>query len=441
MSGTSAAPSSSPSAPQAAPPPAARRAPTRLTAYSLPLHTFRIFGACALSLVLWFSAGRAVRAALMWAGTELAHGDHRQVRLVITTLIFTLIVLNELVVMVGMLHAVRGALREIRVRRSEDEGADESLFGALNRTTLLFATIYLAWSFHREDAQEFTSLDIMKRIDQDLQGSLAGIEGEAGTILIGLDVRISAGIAVAAYILKTLSAWLYMNGKVRGGGVLTAFFELGFAYYGLTALFAFAASRSDWLDDRAVVTAVKDRFEDLEKTLPWWKGFWEGVGDLWPLLVDALIEPLAWLAVAALVYGAFAEDTRAVVRGTRLERVADRVERTHVLTRTTMIGATVGFRDRWIPPVNAFRLASRGGAALFGVFCLCYVALQVGADYADRSIRALVGSDFPFFWTLFDTPVAFTVDLVVGVLTVCLLAATFDIAATRSREAGQALTA
>ncbi|WP_449062384.1 hypothetical protein [Planomonospora algeriensis] len=441
MSGTSAASSSSPPAPPASAPQAARRAPARFTAYSLPLHTFRVFGACALSLVLWFSAGRAVRAALMWAGTELAHGDYRQVRLVVTTLIFTLIVLNELVVMVGMLHSVRGALREIRVRRSEDEGADEGLFGALNRTTLLFATIYLAWSFHREDAQEFTSLDSMKRIDQDIQGSLAGIQGEAGTILIGLDVRISAGIAVAAYILRTLFAWLHMNGRVRGGGVLTAFFELGFTYYGLTALFALGASRSDWLDERAAVAAVKGWFEDLEKSLPWWKGFWEGAGDLWPLVVDALIEPLAWLAVAALVYGAFAEDTRAVVRGTRLETVADRVERTHTLTRTTMSGATTGFRDRWVPPVNAFRLAVRGGAPLFGVFCLCYVALQVGADYADRGMRALVGSDFPFFWALFSSPVEFAVDLVAGVLTVCLLAATFDIAATRSREAGQALTA
>ncbi|MBG0820518.1 hypothetical protein HS048_07200 [Planomonospora sp. ID91781] len=441
MPGTSAASSSSPSAPPASPPQAAGRAPARLTAYSLPLHTFRVFGACALSLVLWFSAGRAVRAALMWAGTELAHGDYRQVRIVVTTLIFTLIVLNELVVMVGMLHLVRGALREIRVRRAEDEGADESLFGALNRTTLLFATIYLAWSFHREDAQEFISLDSMKRIDQDLQGSLAGIESEAGTILLGLDMRISAGIAVAAYILRTLFAWLHMNGRVRGGGVLTAFFELGLAFYGLNALFALAASRADWLDERAAVAAVKGWFEDLEKTLPWWKGFWEGVGDLWPLLVDALIEPLAWLAVAALVYGAFAEDTRAVVRGTRLETVADRVERTHALTRTTMSGATIGFRDRWVPPVHAFRLAIRGGAPLFGVFCLCYVALQVGADYADRSIRALVGSDFPFFWTLFSSPVEFAVDLVAGVLTACLLAAAFDIAATRSREAGQALTA
>ncbi|GGK53885.1 hypothetical protein Ppa06_13770 [Planomonospora parontospora subsp. parontospora] len=441
MPGTSAASSSSPSAPPASPPQAARRAPARLTAYSLPLHTFRVFGACALSLVLWFSAGRAVRAALMWAGTELAHGDYRQVRLVVTTLIFTLIVLNELVVMVGMLHSVRGALREIRVRRAEDEGADESLFGALNRTTLLFATIYLAWSFHREDAQEFISLDSMKQISEDFGRVAAGGEGEAGTILLGLDLRISVGIAVAAYILKTLFAWLHMNGRVRGGGMLTAFFELGLAFYGLNALFALAASRADWLDERAAVAAVKGWFEDLEKTLPWWKGFWEGAGDLWPLLVDALIEPLAWLAVAALVYGAFAEDTRAVVRGTRLETVADRVERTHALTRTTMSGATTGFRDRWVPPVNAFRLAARGGAPLFGVFCLCYVALQVGADYAGRGVRALIGNDFPFFWLLFSSPVEFVVDLIAGVLTVCLLAAAFDVAATRSREAGQALTA
>ncbi|GAA3167456.1 hypothetical protein GCM10010466_67600 [Planomonospora alba] len=415
------------------------RAPASPAAYSLPLHTLRILGSCALSLLLWFSAGRAVRAALMWAGTELAHGDHRQVRLVVTTLVFTLIVLTELVVCVGMLHAARGALREIRARRAEGE-ADETLSGALNRAALLFAAIYVAWGFHREDAREFVSLDAMKRIDQDLQGALAGAEGEAGTILVGLDVRVSAAVAVAAYLLRTLFGWWHANGRVRGSGLLTAFFELGFALYGANALFAFAAERSDWLEDRAAVAALKGLLADLAEALPWWKEFWEAVAQVWPLLMEALVEPLTWLAVAALVYGAFVGDTRAVVRGTGLEAAAGRVERTHPLTRSALTGATAGVRDRWVPPVHAFRLVTRGGAALLGLFCLCHVALRVGADYADRGVRALVGSDFPFFWALFGGPVDFVRELVVGVLTVCLLAAAFDIAATRSRASGRALT-
>ncbi|MFJ2030606.1 hypothetical protein [Streptosporangium sp. NPDC087985] len=426
--------------PTPSPPPTVGRTPATLTAYTLLPHMFRIFGSCAISLVLWFSAGRAVRAALMWAGTEVSHGDHRQVRLAVTMLIFTLIVLNELVVMVGMLHSVRGALREIQVRRAGDE-ADESLFGALNRTTLVFATIYLAWRFHVEDAREFSSLDMMKRVDQDLKGSLAGIRGEGATGLIDLDVRLSIAIAVVAYLLKTLFGWWHARGKVRGSGILATFSELAFAFYSLNAMFAFTSARADWLSQRAVVATVGGWLEEIDEAVPGWKAFWGWAGEAWPYVVDALIEPLTWLTVAALVYGAFAEDTRAVVRGTRLDTVADRMERTHSLTRSTMTRATGGLQERWVPPANAFRIAVRGGATLFGMFCLCYVALRVGADYADRGVRTMVGSEAPYFWLVISPPLTFVKDLVVTVLTTCLLAATFDIAATRSREAGTALTA
>ncbi|MGV9771137.1 hypothetical protein [Streptosporangium sp. NPDC003464] len=422
------------------PPRAAGRAQATLTAYSLPLHTLRILGACALSLVIWFSAGRAVRAALLWTGTEVAHGDYQQLRFAITMLIFTLIVLNELVVMVGMLHAVRGALREIRARREGGE-ADESMFGALNRATLVFATIYMAWNFQGEDAREFATLDLVNQADQDLKGAFAGVQGQGGTALIGLDVRLSIAIAVVAYLLKTLFGWWHANGKVKGSGLLTTFFELAFAFYSINAMFTFTGARADWLSHRSVIAAVSGWIEDAEKSIPWWKAFWDGVGEVWPHIVDGLIVPLTWLTVASLVYGAFAEDTRAVVRGTRLDAVADRMEQTHTLTRNTMTRATTGFQERWVPPANAFRLAARGGAALFGMFCLCYVALRVGGDYAHRGLRTLIGSEEPYLWLITGPPLDFVEDLVVAVLTTCLLAATFDIAATRSREAGETLTA
>ncbi len=390
--------------------------------------------------MLWFSAGQAVRAALMWTATEVAHGDHRQVRLVAVVLVFTLIVLNELVIIVGMLHSVRGALREIRARRAGGE-ADESLFGALNRATLVFATIYLAWRFHVEDARELVALDTMKRIDESFAGAFTGAEWEAGTLLTGMEVWISAAIAVVAYLLKLLFAWWHTNGRGKASGMLTAFFELGFAFYGLNAIFTLTQAWSQWLDERVVTATVEDWLEQADRTIPGWKEFWEGVADVWPLIVDALITPLTWLTIAALVYGAFAQDTRAVVRGTRLDTVADRMDRTHALTRTTVTTSASGFQERWVPPANAFRLVTRGGAALFGTFCLCYVAIHVGAEYAERGVRTLIGSDFPHFWLLFGAPMNFAWDLAVTVPTVCLLAATFDIAATRMREAGQALTA
>ncbi|MBG0827576.1 hypothetical protein HS041_07345 [Planomonospora sp. ID67723] len=417
--------------------PAATRA---FPAYALPAHTLRIFGACALPLVLWFSAGRAVRAALMWTATEVAHGDHRQVRLIVTMMIFVLIVLTELVVAVGMLRAVRGTLREIRVRRAENE-ADEGMFGALERVTLLFATVYLAWGFHEEDARELVALDTMKWLDHDLKGAFAGIRGEAGILLAGLDLWVSAAIAAVAYALRTLFGLWHAGGRGRGSGLLAALAELAFAFYGLNMVFALTSWLSQWLADRVAAATAEEWLEQADRVVPGFKAFREGFAQLCTLAADALVAPLAWLAIAALVYGAFATDTGTALRGTRLEAVTGRMDHAHKLTRGTATVTMLGFRERWLSILNAFRLVAHGGAVLSGMFCLCHVALRAGAAYADRGVRTLVGSDFPHFWLLFGGSLDFVRDLAVGVLTVCLLAATFDIAATRGREAGKAVTA
>ncbi|MFC4060439.1 hypothetical protein ACFOWE_19210 [Planomonospora corallina] len=466
MSGTPAVPSPPSLSPPSAPRPAAEPGttgrpgpgPAAYPAWSLPLHALRILGSCALSLLLWFSAGRAVRAALMWAGAEPAYGDDR-VRLAVTVLVLTLIVLTEFVVCVGMLHSVRGALAEIRARRGEG-AADGSLLGALDRAAPVFAAVYVIWGLHREDAREFAALDAAGRVGGDLPGALAGTGGsagtgeltgagdfagtfagtgaggESGTILLGLDVRISAAIAVGACLLRLLFGWWHARGRGRAAGMLTAVAGLASAFYGVNVLLATAAWGRDRLEDRAVVAAAGDRLEELEKALPWWKGLREGAGQLWPLLVEALVEPLTWLIVAALVYGAFTGDARVLLRGTRPETAAGRVEHGRALSR-----AALGLRERWVPPLHAFRLVTRGGAVLFGMFCLCHVAFRVGADYADRGVRTLIGSDFPHFWALFGSPLEFAGELVTGVLTVCLLAAAFDLAATRGRARERALTA
>jgi hypothetical protein len=355
-------------------------------------------------------------------------------------LIFTLIVLNELVVMVGMLHSVRGALREIRARREGGE-ADESMFGALNRSTLVFSTIYLAWSFHTQDARDFAGLDATRRIDRDPTAVLGGGSVEGGTGLVGLDARISLVVAVVAYLLRTLFGWWHAGGRVKGSGMLTTFFELAFAFYGINALLVFTTARADWLGHRTAVAMVAGWAEQAGEAAPWWRDLWQAAGEVWPYFVDGLVVPLAWLTVASLVYGAFTEDARSVVRGTRLDAIADVRERAPSFVRATLTRATAGLRERWIPPANAFRLTVRGGAVLFGLFCLCYAGIRVAIDYADRGVRMLIGNEYPFGWVVLGGPVGFVGDLVVMVLTVALLAATFDIAATRSRAEGETLTA
>ena len=173
---------------------------------------------------------------------------------------------------------------------------------------------------------------------------------------------------------------------------------------------------------------------DAEASVPGWQPFWDWAGAVWPYVIDALAIPLAWLTVGILVYGAYAEDTRTTIRGTRLEKAADHLERTHSWTRQALTKVSAGWTGRSVPLLNSLRLTARGGAPLFGLFALCYVGLHIGGDYLGRAGRYLAASDKPYFWFVTDVPVGFVADLIVTALTLCLIAATFDLAASRDRQ-------
>ncbi|MET9341577.1 hypothetical protein [Nonomuraea sp. NPDC003804] len=428
----------------AAPPrPAPTPAQRMPSPFSLPLHALRLAGRCALPLIMWFSVGEAARFGLLYLGTEISHGDYRQARLVATIAVMTLVVMLAMVTTAGMLYSLRGALWETAARGDEPE----RFFAALDRIAPAFAAIYLTWNFVRRDALDFSGLDWLHNLDDNFYDPIltATAEGKkaettAGTGLIDLDWRVSLGAMVVAMGLRWFFNRMVERGEGRSAGVASAMSEFALFFFGLNATLTLAALRSDWVGHRQVVAESGELWKQAKENVPGWEAFWGTVGEITPYLVDALIVPLTWLTLAILVFGAFSEDTRSAVRGIRrLETGVDRLEQSHDMTQQSFNRVTGSFMERWVPLVNTFRLVIKGGAALFGLMCVLYVALRLGADYADRGVRTLIGSETPYWWLVISEPIEFVKDLLVTTLTMCLLAATFDIAATRARLSGQAV--
>ncbi|MBX6385759.1 MAG: hypothetical protein IRZ07_22770 [Microbispora sp.] len=411
---------------------APRRASWTLSPYALPLNALRILAKCALPLILWFSAGRLVRWALLLLAATVSHGSWYQARLVLTMFLFTLVVMTSLVTTVGMLYVVREALMETQARRAGGE-AKESLLNALNRSALVFAGIYTTWGFVADDAREFANIDILRQPDRWVLDAGSGEDSGVAAGLTSLDPKVSLGAMAVAYALKWYLGRRHEAGEGRFSGILATFGELAFAFYGLNAIAAAAGARSEWLAQRSAVAALYDFAANAQETVPGWKPVSEWLGGVWPYVIEALATPLTWLTVGILVYGAYAEDTRTTIRGTPLERAAVHVERTHSWTRLLLAKLGAAWTARWIPLLNSLRLTVRGGAPLFGLFALCYVGLHIGGDYLVRAGRYLTASQEPYQWLATGEPVIYVVDLIVTLVTMCLIAATFDLAATRAR--------
>ncbi|MFG3442438.1 hypothetical protein ACGF0J_34795 [Nonomuraea sp. NPDC047897] len=425
----------------AAPPrPAPSPAPRMPSPFSLPLHALRLLGRCGLALALWFSAGEVVRFGLLYAATEVAYGDYRQVRLVIMTTLLTLVVLAAMTVVTGMLHTLRGALWETRARAAEG-AADEPFFTALDRVAPAFAVLYLAWGFQVEDARDLVQMDLFHHVFELTDAAFFGEKSQVGRGFIDIDWRVSVGTMVVAFGLKTLFAKLVERGGGGFYGFAAAFSEFAFVFYGLSATFALAEARSEWVEHRAVVSGAEEALTNAKKNVPVVEAVTTALGEVWPLLLSAVALPLVWLTVAMLVFGTYADDTRSMVSGTRFERGVERLEGSHDLTRRSVNRLTGGFQERWVPLVNSLRLIVKGGAPLFGMMCLCHVAVTVGAQYADRAVRTLIGSQVEWAWFYLGAPVSFGRDLLVTTVTMALLAAAFDLAATRARLRGEAFTA
>jgi hypothetical protein len=194
------------------------------------------------------------------------------------------------------------------------------------------------------------------------------------------------------------------------------------------------------VEQRNVVAGTEKLFSEAEKNAPVWKAITSAFGDWWPLFIDAVAVPLAWLTVAMLVFGAYSDQARALLKGTRLEKGVDRLESSHDLTQRSFDQVTGGFRDRWLPLANSLRMIFRGGAPLFGMMCLSYVTISVAVQYADRGLRTLIGTREEWVWAYQGPPLSFLHEMVVTVLTMALLAATYDIAATRARLKGEPLS-
>ncbi|WP_336208527.1 hypothetical protein [Nonomuraea sp. LPB2021202275-12-8] len=415
--------------------------------FSLPLHALKLAGKCALPLILWYSAGELARWATLYLASEIQHGDFRQARLIAAYVLLTLVILISMTMITGMLQSLRRVLWETRARRADGE-QDERFWSSLNRVAPAFAVIYMAWSLHIEDASDFQQMDLFHNLDDNLYtpifNNVANGTNEAATYgvgLVSLDWRVSLAAMVVTFGLRVLFGKLVEQGKGNFSGIAAAFAEFSFVFCALMALYNLTSARGDWTEHRAVVGGVKSTWEQAKESIPGWEAFWAWVAEIWPHVVDALAVPLTWLAVAVLVFGASVDDTRRALRGTRLEKGVDKLEQSHSLTQRAVDRVIGGFTERWVPVVNAFRITIKGGATLFGLVCLLYVGLHVGADWAERGVRTLIGSDVPYMWLFVSYPVVFVKELLMTALTFCVLAAAFDIAATRARLRGEDITA
>lgn len=389
----------------------------------LPVRTLWFAGRFLLPLALWFSAGRLGHYLLIQGGTTISHGSFEQLRRIAALLIFTLVVLLTVTVTIGMLAALRPGLRS-----GQDE--DHEPFPALvGRALFPFVIIYLAWNLFTDDLREFQRVDLERHLFD------RSSSADAGKALIIEVLWVAVAATLGAWALKALCERWYDRSGNGAVGMVTAFFECAFAFFGVSAAFASLAGVKSWITGRVVWDAASTT---LMNEASGFMSVWKAFGGLVAVMLNTLVLPMIWFTVAALAYGVAVapDDHRAALAGTRLEGAAGRVAGTETRRRRLADVVTVGFRERWVPFVYAVRLMARAGAPVYGMFVLSWVVVDFGAAYAFRGVLHLIGpGHVPAAWPPILVPIDFATAFVTQVLHAALLVATFDLVISRAGEA------
>ncbi|MFE3451591.1 hypothetical protein ACFXJ8_21975 [Nonomuraea sp. NPDC059194] len=351
-------------------------------------------------LALFYTLGRIAHDLILVAAVYV--GDVEAPRKFLGFAVMSMAVLATLAAYVAMLRT----LRISPARTTAPDGQSGRLATLIGHTLLPFLALYGAWGLFADDVRQYSILA------QELFG-VQEIDNLTFDPLLTTSLMAAGAFAIRVVIEKAyqrhLKAWL---------GLLAIGMESMWMFFAVISIEHFIGERVDWLTSRAAWAGASDAVGTVLGPVG------DAVAVVVPDVGDALVLPLVWVTIAAVVYGRDMGQGEALIQGTRVQARAGRIRAAApdpVRRAAEFVSRDV--RDKYTPMLNGLRMLLSAGPVFFLVFCLCYLLLGVGRDWAFIGVTNLVGPHESNWWTLWHGPIRFGVTAVYEVLRISLLAA------------------
>jgi hypothetical protein len=357
-------------------------------------------------------------------------------------LIMPIAILARLASFIGMFLVLRAdmpafdelaASGEDAVDRTQDGPAGParpSLQELFLASILPFFAFYAAWQFLQEDTLQYAAAALSKI------NPFADTDTSAGVLNLQLTWASAAAIVLAftgRYLLKRYSAKL-----PRWTAVLTVYLEAVWVYLTLFLISTYRTDFESWVANRAVMQWIGTLRQSLGDVFA-------PIGLAWDAIAWALGEagalvllPVAWLALAGIVYGRAlsAGPVRLrVPRNRYAERVRTRYSRVPTVVSRRLADVGGGFVGRWKPLANALTLVWRAGVVPMGIFVLGYTVLEAAGSWLGLGATRLIGAhDLESWWMNVDGVLIFAIEVLLEPLRICLIAAGYDYCLRRLSE-------
>ena len=299
---------------------------------------------------------------------------------------------------------------------------------------LPFFAFYAAWKFLQEDTLQYAASALAKI------NPFADQDNSAGVLNLQLTWASGTAIVIAftgRYLIKR-----YSDRLPRWTAVLTVYLEAVWVYLTVFLISVYREDVDSWIASRAATHWVADLrgivgdvFAPLG--LAWDAIAW-AIGEAGALV----LLPVAWLALAGIVYGRALSATPITLRTptsryvTGLRSGYARVPKA-ISRRFADVGG--GFVGRWKPLANALTLVWRAGVVPMGIFVLAFTALEASSGWLAFGAIQLIGPhDLQDWWMNADGSLIFALDVLLEPLRICLIAAGYDYCLRRLGERREA---
>lgn len=385
------------------------------------------------ALVAWFLAGWTVRLILLRAAGYLG----ANVDPILGQLVLPLAVLARLASYVGMFLVLRAALRRdtdvdgvmaaastapARVRRGAFAIAWANSLGS---AILAFFVIYAAWGLVQDDRVAYGAASF-DQIDYDVQR-----EGTALDIPFSL---LTVSVVVGAFVLRRLLTRFEAR-LPRWVGAISVYLEAVWVFIAVILISRLLALVPDWLASRRMFAWAVDGWAQLRAASDLLVWVSDGVAWIALQLGEVVAQPLAWLALAAIVLASALPaarrhaGTRSVPKARLDAALAATTARWQNLgprTRKVLEWLVSGFLERWQPVATAARLIWGAGPITVGLYILAFSVLTVATEWLRYAIYHLLGPHDGGWWGSLEQPIELVIAVIVFPLQLCLVAAAFD---------------
>jgi hypothetical protein len=343
-------------------------------------------------------------------------------------LILPLAVLARLSSYVAMFLVLRPELTSYdRLERYADRvtpGPAPSFFSAWANTVgtavVPFFVIYAAWGLINDDGIAYSSAAVDQLNLDNTPGATA------------LDTPFTwqtISIVVAAFVLRRLIA--RFSAKLPGWfGIVAVYLEAVWVFIAVSFIRDLLIGVPEWFATRRMFAWAVDGWAELREMFPVVQFVNDGWGWITVQLGEAVFQPLAWLALAAIVLAGALPLAGRRRRRTRIDQMRDAATRRWQTigprTRRILMWPVNGFVERWQPIATALRLIWGAGPVVMGMYVLAFGVLTIGTEWLRYGVFHVLGPHELGWWRAWDQPIGLLIDTVIFLLQICLVAAAFD---------------